>query len=1415
MAATMQCFDRTALRQAFMEGSSADVIENLATHIEQCTHCGEMFDELLRSDAVATGLSLPGIALGDADSTAVKILRERLADLRPLSATAVKTVGMDLNDTGGSTPAADDRPFLLPPQAPDEIGRLGSYRILKKLGAGGMGMVFLAEDTMLKRKVALKTMLPTLAVNRQARERFLREARAAAAIEHPHIITIHQVGEDGGVPYLAMPFLKGESLDDRLKRLKKLPLHEALQIACEMAEGLAAAHAQGLIHRDIKPGNVWLEDLPVRASTAPATRRPFSVRLLDFGLARSEAEETQLTQPGAIVGTPAFMAPEQARGVPVDGRADLFSLGAVLYLMLTGERPFTGQTVMALLTALATDTPRSPRDINPEIPTALSDLTMRLLARAPADRPASADVVADELRDLAPIIAEAKKTALIAAPATATFKAHSLSSAATKEYPAAAAPAKMPEPPAPKRQWTRSLAVVTLALLGLIGGGLAAYQLIFKTKDGTLLVEVDGDADVRFQKGELRIYDTDGQLKYTLKPSERNRLLPPGKYLVEVAGADGLKVLTDKFEIVRGNQTAVRVTVDAVALAAQQDDDRRRAEGWVSLFNGKDLTGWKKRTDDRNWRVENGILIGSGGEHNTFLFSDRGDWANFRLRVETRINLGGSGGVMGRAQLETGHTGYLAKINVKDSPDPRKTGSLYVMDKDSYTDGVQIDSSAIMPDEWFTLDLIVDGNRVVIKVNDKVTTDYRDEKRRFTSGNIALQVYNQGAQIEFRKIEIQSLPANSGNSDRPSVASPLDKLDATKVPAAERFPWQPKELVAVIGEHRQRHWGACAGIALSPNGQLLASVATYESRVRLWDPATMDSVGELEVPDSGMNSLAFSPDGQWLAVASGSRFYLWDARKNPPRLIHSLEVEGGYNHLGFAHGGDILVGGFGGSGKLVLWDPGFNPPKILASVDGHKGLRQLAIAPGGKLIATAGSDKLVKLWDLAERKPKEIAALKGHEGDIHGLAFSSDGKLLFTGDEAKMFRIWGVDGPNTKEKSKFTQPEWHVWAGLIACDETGGRIVIGSHSGFTICTHEEGIVDPLYFTRTENSWEPFTALAWGLLGKVLFAGNEKGVVQRYDVGQKKLTPVNDLPLDALCGWGGSAVSQTGTLAMGHRREVHVWDLNAPAPRLRGKALLDGERGAISMSANGAFMACIKGTSCELWDLRGQGEPRKADEFRKFEHFISSLWRPDGKTLVASSHSGLLLLLEWDGDKLKVRNSFPIAKAGFGVALSPDAKTLATWGWESGAGLRLWSLNGDGLQEKAKLELPTQLQGAALSSDGRTLAVCSTNRAKLYDFSGAIPREAAALETVDVQSVCFSPDGKTLAGCGFAGELVFWDTTTGKKTREWRLPGLIHGAAFADDGRHLFTINSNGTVYVLRLVAATSAGRDGDTTKPKK
>src|SRR5262249_36639122 len=252
--------------------------------------------------------------------------------------------------------------LLAPALKPGEMGRLGPYRVLKVLGAGGMGVVFQAEDPQLERLVALKVMLPDMAADPSSRKRFLLEAKAAAAIPHDHIVTVYQVGEERGAPFMAMQLLHGETLEARLRREGKLPPAEAVRIGREIAAGLAAAHERQLLHRDIKPANIWLE--------AGSGR----VKILDFGLTRAAKDGVHLTQTGAVLGTPAYMAPEQAAGEAVDVRCDLFSLGCVLYRACTGRPAFKGHNMVTVLRALAVDNPPPPSEVDRQVPGALSEL---------------------------------------------------------------------------------------------------------------------------------------------------------------------------------------------------------------------------------------------------------------------------------------------------------------------------------------------------------------------------------------------------------------------------------------------------------------------------------------------------------------------------------------------------------------------------------------------------------------------------------------------------------------------------------------------------------------------------------------------------------------------------------------------------------------------------------------------------------------------------------------------------------------------------------------------------------------------------------------------------------------------------------------------------------------------------------
>ncbi|MFO0804392.1 MAG: protein kinase [Gemmataceae bacterium] len=261
------------------------------------------------------------------------------------------------------------------------IERLGEFRLVRRLGAGGMGIVFEAEDESLRRRVAVKLMKPHLAVEDRARRRFLREARSAAGLKHESIVAIHHVGEDAGTPYLVMEFLEGESLGSRLQGGGRLPVPDVIRIGTALADALAAAHGHGVIHRDVKPDNIWL-----------TSEQPFGVKLLDFGLARQLRDDQEITVDGAVIGTPAYMAPEQARGQTVDVRSDIFSLGCVLYRCLTGGPPFAGVDSLSTLTALAITTPTPPHRIDAAVPKPLSRLVLQMLAKDAADRPTAADV---------------------------------------------------------------------------------------------------------------------------------------------------------------------------------------------------------------------------------------------------------------------------------------------------------------------------------------------------------------------------------------------------------------------------------------------------------------------------------------------------------------------------------------------------------------------------------------------------------------------------------------------------------------------------------------------------------------------------------------------------------------------------------------------------------------------------------------------------------------------------------------------------------------------------------------------------------------------------------------------------------------------------------------------------------------
>ena len=270
--------------------------------------------------------------------------------------------------------------FLAPSPKPGCLEMLGVYEVVGVVGRGAFGIVLRAYDTKLNRIVAIKVMAPELATNPMAVKRFLREAQAAAAVRHDHVVTIHAIDEMSAPPFIVMEFVEGQSLKDKVERVGSLEPEEILCIGKQIAAGLAAAHKEGLVHRDIKPANVLLENGIQR------------VKITDFGLARA-VDDIGITQTGIIAGTPQFMSPEQGLGQSIDARSDLFSLGSLLYTLCTGRAPFRADSSIATLRRVCDHRPRSIREINPEIPTWLEEVVMRLLEKEAKDRFQSAEEV--------------------------------------------------------------------------------------------------------------------------------------------------------------------------------------------------------------------------------------------------------------------------------------------------------------------------------------------------------------------------------------------------------------------------------------------------------------------------------------------------------------------------------------------------------------------------------------------------------------------------------------------------------------------------------------------------------------------------------------------------------------------------------------------------------------------------------------------------------------------------------------------------------------------------------------------------------------------------------------------------------------------------------------------------------------
>ncbi|TWT64550.1 Serine/threonine-protein kinase PknB [Rubinisphaera italica] len=495
-------YDDDALLR-LLRNRMGDTQETALAHVETCDTCQSKLETISQS-----GMSWDEMS---------ELLRPN--DLFPVKEHHLLPDGGDSEPKDSIESAVS---FLEPSNHPESLGRFARYEIMEVLGRGGMGIVMRGFDTSLNRHSAIKVLAPELATSAAARKRFSREAKSAAAVVHPHVVPIQTVDEYGGLPYLVMPVVEGQSVDGRVRDSGPLAVIETVRIAAQVAEGLAAAHDQGLVHRDVKPANVLLENGVER------------VQITDFGLARA-IDDASMTRSGVIAGTPQYMSPEQAHGDAIDHRSDLFSLGSLIYFMLTGRSPFRAETTMGVLNRIGNDQPRSLRSINPGVPDWLEGIVLRLLAKEPNDRFQTAEELAELLNRW---LAHLQTPDVVAAPKSNLAPSPTSQMTEPKRFRFGRIPA-----------WL--IAIASGALFVLLG-----VILVIETGKGTLRIETSSDVDV-----PIRITQGDETVEtLTVSKSGATTRLKAGTYVLEIEDKSSIVEIQDnKVILKRGEEWIARI----------------------------------------------------------------------------------------------------------------------------------------------------------------------------------------------------------------------------------------------------------------------------------------------------------------------------------------------------------------------------------------------------------------------------------------------------------------------------------------------------------------------------------------------------------------------------------------------------------------------------------------------------------------------------------------------------------------------------------------------------------------------------------------------------------------------------------------------------------------------------------------
>jgi serine/threonine protein kinase/WD40 repeat protein len=1013
--------------------------ESVTKHLEQCPDCRKRVAEM------------------SADSFLERVRGAQACPDSPVPLIS-STAGLSML-ASGSPSSAPPATSSLPPGLADHP----DYQILCELGQGGMGVVYLAQNKLMGRKEVLKVVGSHLINRRSVLDRFLGEIRHAAQLHHSNVVTAYSVLRIGESLVLAMEYVEGLDLAQMVKARGPLPVAHACNYIHQAASGLQHAHEQGMVHRDIKPSNLMLTRQGNRAM----------IKVLDFGLAKVKSEgmvEGGLTHEGQMLGTPEYVAPEQtidARNADI--RADIYSLGCTLYYLLTGAPPFQANSLYELLQAHHSMDAMPLNLARPEVPVELAALVARMMAKEPERRLQTPAEVGKALmpffkKGTAASVGSKPDLSQVGQPQpkTATPGARSVSAQPSTRK----APVHLPKDSAgtPRHDpvWA-SLVELEETESGSPPTGPASdarrqrpqwFWPAIAAAAGFAAVLLGIIIHITIEKGRVTV---------DVRSSEAT-----GK---TAGGTGGLPTSVPK------GRDRPLVNEPSVASADAA------ASGFVSLFNGRDLRGWKSHPiQPGNWHVANGVLIGSGPAL-SHLYTERGDFTDFHLRVEARFNEGGSSGVYLRCpfgpSMPTSDDpkwpdGFEATINnariVRES-----TGGLYPGVGDDVFTADFNKFTSVPFGQWFTLEVIAEGNALAVLVNGESSAYKFPSPRLHPSGHIALQQYSPETVIEFRKIEIKELDRSNqkdskevgrflGITDRVQrVAFSPDGLGILSGGFPSKFTIRTDGSVWFSGPpYVLRLWEVAsgrnlftmegqgvgvAGFALSSDGRYAASSEWLVSviPILIWDLKTGLRIhalsGKDTINEKQCIAMSFSPDDRRVmaAVTTGT-VLVWDLateQEQPPITLEAGPIKQG-EFLGAAFTSDRqhLVTAHR-TGLVELWD--LQSGKKLQTFAGHTGeVRRVACSVDGRLILSGGSDNTIRLWDVASGK--ELKQLKSDERQVRCVAFSPDSRRALSAGVYGPVHLW--DLASGKEVCRMEGHTMRVNA--VAFSPDGRRAVSGS-----------------------------------------------------------------------------------------------------------------------------------------------------------------------------------------------------------------------------------------------------------------------------------------------------------------------------------------------------------------------------------